>query len=140
MGEPAHSTCDHAHLTLPVPTDQVRGPKATRDGPLPLPAEGGEGRSGNLRLHLLAAQRAARAFAGGLAFGPHRAAVDEDVLDAGGGGRRRLEGRAIGNGRRVEDGDVSIGAGGEHAAAGQPEAGGGQAGHAPHRFFEPEKS
>src|SRR5437762_3706280 len=59
----------------------------------PLPPQGGEGLSARFRLHLLPAQRAARALAGGLAFGPYRAAVDEDVLDAGGGGHRRFEGR-----------------------------------------------
>ena len=35
-----------------------------------------------LRLHLLAAQRAAGALAGGLAFAPHRPAVDEDMFDS----------------------------------------------------------
>ena len=88
----------------------------------------------------LAAQRAARAFAGGLAVGPHRAAVDEDVLDAGGGGRRRFEGRAIGDGLRVEDGHVGIGARREDAAAGKAEPISGQAGHPAHRFFEAEEA
>src|ERR1700719_2212949 len=52
------------------------------------------------------------------------------MLDAGGRGLWSLEGRAIGYGSRVEDGDVGIGAGGEHAAAGQPEPGGRQGSHA----------
>ena len=40
----------------------------------------------------------------------------------------------------VEDGDVGIGARGENAAAGEPEPGGRQAGHAAHRLFEPEQA
>ena len=45
-GTSAHDRRGVAHLTLPVPSDQVRGLKAHgATGPLPLPPEaGGEGR------------------------------------------------------------------------------------------------
>src|SRR6516162_1170814 len=79
------------------------------------------GKTARLGLQLLPAQRAARTFAGRLAFGPHQAAVDKDMLDAGSGDRRPLEGCQVGNGLRVEDGHIGISARGEDAAAGETE-------------------
>src|SRR5271155_1154054 len=48
------------------------------------------GKAARLAPHLLPAQRAAWALAGRLALAPYLAAVDEDVFDAGRGGRRRF--------------------------------------------------
>src|SRR5215469_14366203 len=92
-----------------------------------------------LRLQLLPAQSAAGALAGRLAVAPYRSAVDEDVLDAGGRGHRRLEGGAVGDRRGVEDGDVGRGPGRDGAPAGQAKPGGREAGHAAHRFLQPEQ-
>src|SRR5437870_8862184 len=78
-----------------------------------------------LGLHRLAAQRATRTLSGRLALAPHRAAIDEDVLDPGRRGRRHFEGRAVGDGLGIEDGDVGIPAGRENASAGKTEAIGG---------------
>src|SRR6266478_3109263 len=72
-----------------------------------------------LSLHLLAPQYAARTLAGRLAVRPHRAAVDKVVLDPRRRGRRHLEGRAVGDGLGIEDGDVGIAAGRQDAAAGK---------------------
>src|SRR5215472_15511915 len=96
-------------------------------------------RSPGLRLHLLAAQRAAGALAGGLALAPHRPTVDETVLDTGGRRGRRFEGGTVRDGFGIEHSDVGIGAGCEDAAAAEAEAGRRQAGHPPHCFFEPEE-
>ncbi len=133
------SNCGHAHLTLP----------SLRDGPLPLPPEGRRGaaftsfvRRGDHRASAcICCRRSARPGRSpvGWPVAPHRAAVDKDVLDTGSGGHRRFEGRAVGDGRRVEDGDVGKGAGGERAAAGQAELGGGKTGHATHGFLQAKK-
>src|SRR5438445_8041001 len=64
-----------------------------------------------LSLHLLAPQYATRTLAGRPALAPHRTAIDEDVLDPRRRGRRHLEGRAVGDGLGIEDGDVGITAG-----------------------------
>src|ERR1700751_7871 len=96
--------------------------------------------SPRLRLHLLAAQRAARALAGGPSLAPYQVAVDEDVLDAGGRGGRRFESRAIGDRFPIEDRDVGIGSGGKDATSAEAEPGRRQAGHAAHCLFETEKA
>src|SRR4051794_13289531 len=88
---------------------------------VPVVTEGSSMRSACLRLHFLAPQRAAGTFTGGLAFGPYRTAIHENMLDPGGRRRRRLEGGAVGNGCGIEHGNVGITAGCESAAAGQPE-------------------
>src|SRR5215472_17644294 len=77
-------------------------------------------RSPGLRLHLLAAQRAAGALAGGLALAPHRPTVDETVLDTGGRRGRRFEGGTVRDGFGIEHSDVGLGAGCEDAAAVRP--------------------
>src|SRR5215472_13537801 len=91
------------------------------------------------RLQLLAAQRAAGAFAGWLSVAPHRPAVDEDMLDTAGRRGRGFERSAVDHGFGIENGDVGIGAGCKDAAAAEAKAGGRQPGHPPHRFFEPEE-
>ena len=50
-----------------------------------------------------------------------RAAVDDDVLDAGRVARRIGVGRLVGDGRRVEDDEVGEGALADDAAIAQPE-------------------
>src|SRR5690349_4137753 len=65
--------------------------------------------SSGLGLQLLAAQRTAWTLVRSFAFGPDRSAVDKDMLDTGGGDRRRFKCRPVGDGLGVEDSNVGIG-------------------------------
>src|SRR6516164_11103452 len=98
------------------------------------------GNVARLGLQLLAAQRPARTFASRFAVRPPRASVDKDMLDARRRRRRHFEGRPIGDGLRVEDGYVGIGARFKNTATGETESISGQAGHSAHRLFEAEQT
>jgi len=60
-------------------------------------------------LHLLTAQRTARALVGRLAVGPYWSTVDKDVPYADGGSHRHLKSRPIGDGLGVKDSNVGTG-------------------------------
>src|SRR5262249_46154981 len=98
----------------------------------------GAGRAARLSLQLLAAQCSARTFAGGFAVGPHRAAINKDMLDTRRWSGRHFKGRTIADGLRIEDGDVGAGARYQNAATGRTKRVSRQAGHPTHRFFEAE--
>src|SRR3972149_11387512 len=84
----------------------------------------------------LAAQPAARSFSRELSPLERELSVHEDVDDAFGELTRILPRRPIGDGRRVEDGDIRRHSVRQAAAIVEPDAGRGKRGHLADRFLE----
>ena len=89
---------------------------------------------------MVAPQRPSGALARWPAAGPHRAAIDEDLLDAGGRQGRLGEAGAVDDAGGVEHAEIGIGALCDKAAPGEPKARRRQPRHLAHRLLQAEQA